>query len=102
MSIELPVTTRHCHNMTEILLKVTLNQNKQTNKKFRVVPNSVKVKHFLDQSNHTKIILFRFIRAVPDEKIWGSLKAKHYIFVGVVGVSFSIQWVVVFHENVIL
>ena len=43
------------------------------------------------------------IRAVPDEKIWGSLKAKHYIFVGLVGVGcFSIQWVVVFYENVIL
>ena len=43
------------------------------------------------------------VRAVPDEKIWGSLKAKHYIFVGVVGVGcFLIQWVAVFHENVIL
>ena len=27
------------------------------------------------------------LRAVPDENIWGSLKAKHYIFVGLVGVS---------------
>ena len=26
-SIELPATSRHCHNMTERLLKVTLNQN---------------------------------------------------------------------------
>ena len=43
------------------------------------------------------------LRAVPDEKIWGPLKAKHYIFVGVVGGSyFSFQWVVVFRENVIL
>ena len=42
-------------------------------------------------------------RAVPDEKIWGSLKAKRYSFVGVVGVGcFSIQWVVFFCENVIL
>ena len=43
------------------------------------------------------------VRAVPNENIWGSLKAKHYIFVGVVGVGcFSIQWVVVFCENVVL
>ena len=46
------------------------------------------------------------LKAVPDEKIWGGggpLKAKHYIFVVVVGVGwFSIQWVVVFCENVIL
>ena len=43
------------------------------------------------------------LRAVPDEKIWGSLKAKNYIFVGLVEVGcFSIQWVVVFHENEIL
>ena len=33
----------------------------------------------------------------------GSLKAKHYIFVGVVRAGcFSIQWVVVLRENVIL
>ena len=42
-------------------------------------------------------------RAVRDEKIWGSLMAKHYIFVGVLGIGcFSIQWVVVFHENIIV
>ena len=29
MSIELPVTTRHCRDMTEKLLKATLNPNKQ-------------------------------------------------------------------------
>ena len=35
--------------------------------------------------------------------LWGSQKAKHYIFVGLVGAGcFSIQWVVVFCENVIL
>ena len=40
------------------------------------------------------IILF-FLRADPNKKIWGSLKAKHYIFVGLVGVGcFSVQWVV--------
>ena len=43
------------------------------------------------------------LRAVPDEKIWESLKAKRYIFVWLVEVGcFSIQWVVVFGENVIL
>ena len=42
------------------------------------------------------------LRAVPDEKMWGSLKAKHF-FVGMVGVGcFSILWVVLFCENVIL
>ena len=42
------------------------------------------------------------MRAVPDENMRGSLKAKHYIVVGLVEVGcFSIQWVVVFHENVI-
>ena len=41
--------------------------------------------------------------AVPAERIWGSLMAKHYIFVGLVGAGyFLIQWVVVFCENVIL
>ena len=49
--------------------------------------------------NYKLVILVKidkfFLRAVPDEKIWGSMKAKHYIFVGVVGVGcFSIQWVV--------
>ena len=43
------------------------------------------------------------LRAVPDDKIWGSLKAQHYSFVGLVGVGCSsIQWMVVFCENVIL
>ena len=32
VSIELPVATRHCRDMTEKWLKVTLNQNKQKNK----------------------------------------------------------------------
>ena len=33
----------------------------------------------------------------------GALKAKYHIFVGLVGVGcFSIRWVVVFRENVIL
>ena len=42
-------------------------------------------------------------RAVPDGTIWESLKAKHYIFVRVVEVGcFSIQWVFIFCENVIL
>ena len=37
------------------------------------------------------------------KKIWWSLKAMQYIFVGVVGIGcFSIQWVVGFCENVIL
>ena len=37
------------------------------------------------------------------KKIWGSLKAKLYIFVGMVGVGcFSVQQVVVFRENIIL
>ena len=38
------------------------------------------------------------------KKIWGSLKAKHFISVGVVGlvVKLSIHWVVVFCKNVIL
>ena len=41
-------------------------------------------------------LIMSSVRAVPDEKIWGSLKAKYYIFVGVVGIGcFSIQWVVV-------
>ena len=54
---------------------------------------------------HTNVMYINFLvlRAVPDEKIWGSLKAKHYMFMGVVGVGcFSIQWLVVFFENVIL
>ena len=39
------------------------------------------------------------LRAVPDEKIWGSLTAKYYTFVWVVGVGcFSIQWMVDFCE----
>ena len=49
------------------------------------------------------------LRAFPDERIWESLKAKHYIFFigggegGAVGVGcFSTQWVVGFCENVIL
>ena len=29
MSIELPVTTKHCRDMTEKLLKAMLNRNKQ-------------------------------------------------------------------------
>ena len=49
------------------------------------------------------MVATELIKAVPDEKIWGSLKAKHYIFVELVRVGcFSIQWVVVFHENVLL
>ena len=41
--------------------------------------------------------------AVPDEKIRGSLNAKKLYFCRVVGVGcFSIQWVVVFPENLIL
>ena len=46
---------------------------------------------------------YQFIRVVSDEKIRGSLQAKHYILEGMVGVGSSlIQWVVVFCENVIL
>ena len=42
-------------------------------------------------TNYYSGILINFIsnfRAVPAEKIWGSLKAKHYIFMGLVGVGF--------------
>ena len=36
--------------------------------------------------NFLSKLLYKNVRAVPDEKIWGSLRTKHYIFVGLVGV----------------
>ena len=48
-------------------------------------------------------VVFKQLRAVPDEKIWGSLKVKRYIFVALVGIGcFSIQWVVALLKNAVL
>ena len=46
MGIELPVATRHHHDMTEKLLKATLNQNKQTN-----TENSLSFEPHCDKTN---------------------------------------------------
>ena len=41
LSIEIPVAIRHRRDMTEKLLKATLNLNKQTNKQYFLYINSI-------------------------------------------------------------